>query len=111
MPIEDEEIDADEQPTEQPRNRAEHLKPWQFQPGKSGNPKGREPGVKSLKVFAREYLLSLNDEEKIEYMKGMDKKTIWEMAEDKPKQGMDVHAKVTISDILDELENGPETKE
>lgn len=100
-----------EQPEKQPKNRASHLKEWQFQPGVSGNPSGRPIGTKSLKQYAKEYLLSLDDEEKLEYMKGMDKKIIWEMAEDKAKQGMDVSAKVTISDILDSLEeNGLTTQ-
>lgn len=85
-----------------------HLKPWQFQPGISGNPSGRPKGSKSLKTYAREYLLSLADEEKLEYMKGMDKKVIWEMAEDKPKQGVEAAVNVTISDVLDSL-NGQET--
>lgn len=65
-------------------------RPWLFQPGQSGNPGGRPKGSKSLKQFAKEYLMSLSDEEKFEYMKGMDKKTIWEMAEDKAKQGTDI---------------------
>lgn len=68
------------------KQQGEWLKPWQFKPGVSGNPGGRVKGSKSLKVFAREYLESLNDEEKIEFMKGMDKIDIFKMAEGNPKQ-------------------------
>lgn len=89
------EEDAEDQALEQPKGRAEHLRAWQFQPGKSGNPGGRPPGVKSLKQFAKEYLLSLSDDEKLEYMKGMDKKIIWEMAEDKAGQGVNVTGEIT----------------
>ena len=70
---------------EQTNNR-----PWLFKPGQSGNPGGRPIGSKSLKTFAKEMLLSMNDEEKMEYLKGLDKKVIWEMAEDKAKQGTDI---------------------
>ena len=62
--------ETQEQPNKQP---ADHLKPWQFKPGVSGNPGGRPKGSKSLKTFAREYLESLSDEEKLEFLKGMDK--------------------------------------
>lgn len=75
----------DTETQEQNNNR-----PWLFQPGKSGNPGGRPVGSKSLKTFAKEMLLSMNDEEKMEYLKGLDKKVIWEMAEDKAKQGTDI---------------------
>jgi hypothetical protein len=79
------------------------LKPWQFKPGQSGNPKGRPVGTKSLKQRARDYLLSLNDEEAMEFLKGMDKKDIWEMAEGKAKQDVDVKAEMTSKIIkLDE---------
>jgi len=67
------------------RKRAEqnHLAPWQFKNGQSGNPLGRAPG-KSMKEFAKEYLSSLTDEERLAYFEGMNKADIWKMAEANP---------------------------
>lgn len=72
------------------QDRAPQLEPWRFQPGVSGNPGGRPKGAKSLKTYAKEYLESLPDEEKLAYMAHMDKKIIWEMAEGKPGQDFDI---------------------
>jgi hypothetical protein len=79
----------DELQEESKAGKADHLKPWQFKPGQSGNPKGRTPGP-SLKEWSKTYLMSLTDEEKLEFMTGIDKKTIWEMAEGKPDTKTDV---------------------
>ncbi len=80
-----------EETVEQPNNRhkAEHLAPWQFKKGQSGNPKGRHPG-KSMKEYAKEYLSSLTDEERIEYFEGMNKIEIWKMAEGNPDTKTDM---------------------
>lgn len=83
-----------------------HLKPWQFQPGKSGNPGGKPKGTVSLKTYARKMIQEMTDEEKMEFLKGIDKKIVWEMSEGKPKQDLDVRGSLTISQVLDQLENG-----
>lgn len=94
-------------PTQQARSSlADHLKPWQFQPGQSGNPKGKLKGTVSLKKFAQKYIQELSDEEKMEFLTGIDKKTVWEMAEDKPKQGNEITGSLSISDVLDNLSDG-----
>lgn len=80
-------------------SRGDRIKPWQFQPGVSGNPSGKPKGTVSLKTFAKNYIQKLSDEEKLKFLKGMDKKTIWEMAEDKAGQGVNVTGEV-ISKII-----------
>src|ERR1043166_9428001 len=89
---EDEDFETEE-PVEQSKNsrknRAAHLAPWQFKKGQSGNPLGRTPG-KSMKEFAKEYLASLTDDERIEYFEGMNKADIWKMAEGNPANNTDL---------------------
>ena len=42
-----------------------------------------------------EMLRDMTDEQKLEYLKGLDKDKIWEMGEGKAKQDMDINAEVT----------------
>lgn len=80
-----------EQPHISPGDR---VKPWQFKKGQSGNPAGR-PAGKSLKERAKAMLNAMTPEEEQEFLEGIDKKTIWEMAEGKAKQDMDIKGEIT----------------
>jgi hypothetical protein len=80
----------EEKPQEQHKKQYDWLKGYQFVKGQSGNPGGRPKGAKSLKTFAREYLESLPDDEKVEFLKTLPSELVWKMAEGNPKQDTDV---------------------
>ena len=77
------EENTDKQKEKQGTQSYDWIRGYMWKKGQSGNPNGRPKG-KTLKTFAREYLESLPDEEKIEYLKTLPTEIVWKMAEGNP---------------------------
>jgi hypothetical protein len=93
-----------EKQAENSDKRIANLLPYQWKKGQSGNLHGRPKG-KSMKEWAREYLERLTDEERDAFMEGIPKEVIWKMSEGNPKQDTEIRGTLTISEVLDKLEN------
>jgi hypothetical protein len=96
-----EDFDELEETEEQPESRVEHLRPWMYKKGQSGNPGGRTPGI-SLKEYARVKFRHMTDGEREDFFNGIDKKTLWEMGEGKPESKTEVNATVEVNSITTE---------
>lgn len=85
------------------RQLPEQLKKYIWKKGQSGNPAGRPIG-KSLKTFAREYLESLPDDEKIDYLATLPEEIVWKMAEGNPENKDSIKLDKDIQFTDEELE-------
>ena len=79
----------EENTEKQAKNKVDYIKPYMWKKGQSGNIMGRPKG-KTMKEYARLYLERMTDEERDEWLEGLDKSIIWQMAEGKPKQDTDL---------------------
>lgn len=76
-------------------DRKQTDRPWLYKKGQSGNPAGRPKGSRSLKSYIKGKFASMTDEEFEEFMDGIDKKVVWEMAEGKAKQDIEHSGEIT----------------
>ena len=78
------------------------------------NPSGRPPG-KTLKEFAREMLMTMTDEQKVEYLKKLPPEIVWRMAEGNPHNTQETKADVEVkglpilSNVLHSNNSNPES--
>ena len=75
---------------EEKKSKAEHLQPWQYKKGQSGNPSGRAPGI-SLKEYARMKFRTMTDEDREEFFNGIPKIDLFKMAEGNPESKSEVN--------------------
>jgi len=82
-----------EEPAKQAINKVDYIKPYQWKKGQSGNIMGR-PKNKTMKEYARQYLERMTDEERDEWLEGIEKDKIWEMSEGKAKQDLELSGEI-----------------
>lgn len=83
------------------------LRPYTWKKGVSANPAGRPKG-KTLKTFAREYLESLPDDEKVEYLASLPTDIVWKMAEGNPETSGKVEVDIP-QNLIDIIKNAHTT--
>ena len=66
-----------------------------FMPGTAPGP-GRPKGSKSMKQFAREYLMSLPDDDKKQFLNDLDPSIVWRMAEGNPANDINVDGEIRL---------------
>lgn len=74
-------------------------KPWLFKKGNPGGP-GRPKG-KSMKEYSRDYLASLTDEERQNFLEGIPKIDIWKLAEGNPETKIDNDVNLKVGKLDD----------
>ena len=84
-------------------------KQYSYKPGQSGNLEGRPKNT--LKQYSQRKFSNMTDKQKETWLKthkvsGIDE---WKMAEGLPKADIEHSGNLTISQVLDQLENGQET--
>ena len=75
------------------------LQPHVYKKGQSGNLNGRPKGTISLKEYAKRMIQDMTPEEREEYLQGLDKKFIWEMAEGKAEAKTEATVKLAVSNL------------
>jgi len=86
------------------------IQPYMWKKGQSGNPSGRPKG-KTMKEYAKELLACQTEEERQNFLEGINKKDIWEMAEGKPQTDITSGGeKILPQPIINVLPNNSDNK-
>ncbi len=93
-----------EEGSEQPNNSKvpTQLQAHVYKKGQSGNPGGRPKNT--LKEYAKQKIANMTEEEREDFLHGIDKKTIWEMSEGKPKQDTEISGEIVSKVIKLDIE-------
>lgn len=95
-------MDSQEQKPKQ--DKVPHTIPYRFKKGISGNPGGRPKGAKSMKTWAREYLESLSEDERVAFINANPTALVWQMAEGNPDNKQEIKHDIGTNFTPEEIE-------
>lgn len=84
----------EEETAEQPNNR-----PWLYKKGQSGNPSGRPKGSISMKTWLSNKLATMTEEERENFVDGMNKIDVFKMAEGNPESKSEVSMDMKVQSV------------
>lgn len=91
----------EEESAEQTNNR-----PWLYKKGQSGNPSGRPKGSISMKTWLSNKLSTMDEEEREDFIEGINKIDLFKMAEGNPESksvALNLNAEVEATEELQTL--------
>jgi hypothetical protein len=92
----------EELPAKQPKDLP--IQKYRFKKGVSGNPLGVPKGTVSMKVWARNHLAALPEDERLDFINSLPASLTWQMAEGNPDNKTQTEIKINTTFTKEQID-------